>query len=424
MSSVMPLPLTQRSDALQLLLYAPDNRHMARLGSALSARGHIRWVDSRETAPKQLLENLPLSAMVLLDYCGGNAAYSNDLARQLGALRAAVTLVGIGNGGLEQASNLLAAVRSGVRDFIEIDNSAEQMLEVFERVAQMPMAAAPVAAAPAPRPTGRLAVLLGVRPGVGTSTLATHLGALLAGSPQPTADGTQPQSWLLLLDVGQPAADAALYLGVDSRFSYEEALRSVDRIDRTFATSAFAHHSSGLALLGTSSGTLLRKHEPAPLVERLRSVYPLTLCDAGGLPVQLVPDSLLRTAGEIWLVADQAIGSLVSLNQVVRELDARGLLNERVKLIVNRYDPNGGLADHQIAQRFNLPLLATIPDRSRVLRANAGVGRLLTEAAPRDPYLGALNPLLQLLDRRRQAANVPPPAGKSTFGRLANLLGK
>ena len=421
MSSVMPLPLNQSATTLQLVLYAPDNRHIARLGSVLAGHVELRWVDSREVPPRQLLDSASDLAVILLDYCGGNAAYSTDIARQLIAHQGYRSLIGIGTTGPEQVTHLLAAVRSGVRDFIDIDNTTAQMLEVFERVGSLPASAKPVIAPVAEaKPSGRLVVLLGVRAGIGTSTLATHLGALLAGQDPASREHNQHIGQLLLLDLGQPSADAALYLGMESHFSYEEALSNVDRLDRTFAATAFAHHSSGLSLLGNASGTLLKKHEPNALLERLRSVFPTTLCDAGGLPIQLLPTSLLHNATDIWLVADQAIGSLVSLDQTMRELEQRGQRDARLKLIVNRFDANGGLSDVQIAQRFSLPLLATLPDRTRVLRSNAGLGHLLIESAPRDPYLKALLPLLQALDSKHVAAHAP----SSPLSRLANLLGK
>ncbi len=422
MPPVMPLPQTQSHPELNLLLYAPDNRHMARLGAALAGHASLRWVDSRETAPRQLLDGANGPAFVLLDYCGGNAAYSTDVARQLHALQGCPALIGLGSTGPEQAAHLLAAMRAGVCDFIDIDNSPAQMLEVFERVAAAP-GPARAAVLPEVRADGRLILLLGVRPGVGTSTLATHLGVSLAEQNPTSPDIAGLQGWLLLIDLGQPAADAALYLGMESHFGYEEALRNVERMDRTFAGTAFAHHPSGLALLGISSGTLMKKHEPIALLDRLRSVFPLSLCDVGGLPVQLLPTSLLKSASEIWLVTDQAIASLVSLDQTMRELESRGLRDERLQLVVNRFDANGGLADTQIAQRFNLPLLATLPDRARVLRSNAGLGRLLTDAAPRDAYLKALLPLQQRLDRRRATAP-PSTAPASPLARLATLLGR
>ena len=66
MPPVMPLPQTQSHPELNLLLYAPDNRHMARLGAVLAGQANLRWVDSRETNPRQLLEAAASSAFVLL----------------------------------------------------------------------------------------------------------------------------------------------------------------------------------------------------------------------------------------------------------------------------------------------------------------------------------------------------------------------
>src|SRR6218665_3667189 len=111
MPPVMPLPQTHSHPELNLLLYAPDNRHMARLGAVLAGQANLRWVDSRETAPKQLLDGAG-SAFVLLDYCGGNAAYSTDIARQLHAIAGCPALIGLGTTGPEQAAHLLAAMRA------------------------------------------------------------------------------------------------------------------------------------------------------------------------------------------------------------------------------------------------------------------------------------------------------------------------
>jgi pilus assembly protein CpaE len=206
---------------------------------------------------------------------------------------------------------------------------------------------------------------------------------------------------------------------MDSGLGYEEALRSVERIDTTFAGTAFSHHSSNLALLGVTSGTLLSPHDPTALLARLRSVFPLTLCDTGGLPIQHIPPALLKQASEIWLVTDQAIGSLVSIHQTLRELEQRGLRGHELHLLVNRYDPGTGISDEQIAQRFELPLLTTLPERSRSLRSSIGLGRLLTDSSPRDPYVRALAPLLQRLDRRQ-----PSSTPASPVSRLANLLSR
>ncbi len=418
----MPLPPMHQNPKLQLVLYAPDNRHMARLGAALSGHARLAWVDSRDVQPPQLAATAAGAPLVLLDYCGGNASYSSELARQLLASGCPLPMVGVGSEGPEQAHHLLVAMRAGVRDFIDIDNDAAQMLEVFDRVAAQTVPSPAVAAtpaAPAAAPDGRLVLLHGVRPGVGASMLAVHLGAQLAAQLGHPGSGGQRGNQVLLLDLGQPHGDGALYLGMESHFGYEEALRHVERIDATFATTALAHHASGLALLGMAGTALPPVHEPTALLKQLRGIFPFALADSGGLPMSQVPSALLRQAHEIWLVADQGIGTLVSLDQAVRDLEQRELRDDRLHLVVNRYDPDGGLSDRQIAERFGLPLLATVPERSRALRSSTGLGRLLTESAPRDPYVRALQPLLQHLAGGRDAAPIVSP-----IARLASLLGR
>lgn len=415
MSSVMPLPTSLPSTELLLVLYAPDNRYMARLGSILAGHGQLRWVDSRESTPRVLLDQLGDSAVVLLDYSGFNATYSTELAKQLSAIGASA-MVGVADGP-EQGAHVLSAVRAGVRDFIDIDSGNTQILEILHRVTAQAAPPKPVlVSAPAPVSQGRFVILLGARAGMGTTTLAAHVASQLALHISPPGTTEKPNSSkVLLLDLGQPTGDGALYLGIDSQFSYEEALRNVDRIDPTFAGSALAHHGSNLAVLGVSSGTLLAPHEPASLLSRLRAVFPLTLCDVGGMPIQHVPTSLLKQATEIWVITDQAIGSLVSLDQAMRDLAQRGCRDERLKLVINRYDSGSGLSDDQIAQRFELPLLATLPDRTRTLRTSSGMGQLVTESAPRDPYARATFLLVQHLDRRSLGQ---PPASTSRFAHL------
>jgi len=131
-------------------------------------------------------------------------------------------------------------------------------------------------------------------------------------------------------------------------------------------------------------------------MQRLRGVFGTVLCDLGGVPVRQVPRSLLNGADEIWLVADPAIGTLVSLDQVLKHLDAIGSRDARLQLVINRHHQGGGLGPAQIADRFGLPLLAALPCCER-LRTSANHGHLLLHDAPRAPYLRALAPLLARL---------------------------
>ncbi|WP_426701290.1 AAA family ATPase [Rhodanobacter sp. Col0626] len=387
-------PKRQPEPGVELLFYSPDEKRAHRLSARLRNLASVRWADTRTAMSTVSPPPQRGSPLVLLDYSPDTVEESSALARRLMSRAPGVSLIGVGSTREDQAVGVLAALRVGVHDFLDLDATDDEIRTLLTHV-QVQIPPAPVTLAPAPRARGRMVVLLGVRPGVGTSTLAAHLGALaLPCAPAPAPAERQA----LLLDLGRPAGDVSLYLGVESGFHYDDALRSARRIDATLIRTALGHHISRLLLLSQAAGTLEPPRADADLetlIGHLREHVDALLCDVGGLAVTQIPAVLLREADEIWLIADQAIGSVVSLDAALRELERLGLRDQRLSLVINRYDEDSGVPAVQIAERFKLPLLAVLPERARVLRGSANQGQLLHQVAPRDPYVRALKPLLE-----------------------------
>ncbi|WNH47194.1 fimbrial protein [Stenotrophomonas aracearum] len=405
---------------LTLVLYAPARELALVLEARLPVGLHVHWQDS--ALPPAALEVHRRSGpcVVLLDFRRDAAAASGDLARSLQRTLPDLPLVAVGSTAPGQDEGIVAAVRTGLRDILDLESTTADIDSVLRRAAALsaPSPRAPVQAAP----QAQLVLLLGVRAGVGCSTLAAHLGVLAQQCSSGDADDTSgellPTATTLLLDLGQPAGDTALYLNLDSQFHVEDALRHASLIDGTLARTAMARHGGGLTLLGQAAGSDGGPiPDPAVLVQRLRTVFDTVLCDLGGLALRQVPRSLFNSADAIWLVADQAIGTLVSLDLALKQLEAMGLRDDRVQLLINRYQEDDGLVPAQIAGRFGLPLLATLPDCHR-LRGSANHGHLLLQDAPRDPYVRALAPLLLHLDHA--AAQTAP---RSWREKLALALG-
>ncbi|MFC5743251.1 AAA family ATPase [Dyella tabacisoli] len=393
-------PISKLEPGVTLLFYSPDEKRAQRLAARLRSLASVHWEDSRIFSPERWAQQQQGQRLVLLDYARDNADASTALAHQLSALTPDIPLLGVGSTAADRATGVLAALRAGVRDFVDMDATDEEIRTLLNHVLQ-PATPSSKHPAAAPRKRGRLMILLGVRPGVGTSTLAAHLGVL--AMPAITAidaatDTTSPQA--LLLDLGHPAGDAALYLGLAGDFHYGDALRHADRIDPTLIRTALPHHASHLALLSQAPDApepLADNIEASVLIDRLLNISSLLLCDLGGQPCGQIPSSLLRAADEIWLIADQGIASVVSLNSCLRQLEQLQVRDQRLSLIINRHDEECGIGARQIADRFELPLLATLPDRAHALRTCANQGLLLHQTAPRDPYIRALSPLLAKL---------------------------
>lgn len=399
----------------QIALYAPDNRMLSAL-ACIEGLENVSWIDSREMDPAKLLARLPGLQLVLLDYTGSNASYSQALAVAVSMLPSPPPMLGVGAiaEGPQQSAQLLAAIRAGVRDFIDLAAPLNDVQDILRRVRREfranPNLGGPIVSERLP--DGDLILLIGVRPGMGTSTLAAHLTTRLAAIRR--KENPQDHS-LLLLDFGLPAGDGALYLGVEGGFHMEDALRSISRIDATFATSALPRHESGTSVLSRTS-SVFPAEETSTLVQRLRCLYQIVVCDLGGVDIGSIPTSLLLSARETWLVTDQSIGALLSLDRCLQSLEQRGARDERLQLVLNRHDEGFGLTPEQISNRFSLPMLAVLPERSRQIRSAASIGRLLHEQNPSDPYLSALGGLLGRLSPTEAGASASPLA------RLANYM--
>jgi pilus assembly protein CpaE len=396
---------------MDLSFYSPDEGRAQRLAARLCDLASVHWEDSRRFSAERWLQHQPRRQLLLLDFAADATSASMALARQLASIAPDVALFGVGSTGTDRASGVLCALRAGVRDYIDMDAGDDELAALLHKALQQAPAGAGQTG-PAPAPHGQLVVLLGVRPGMGTSTLAAHLGtravtAVAAGAP------ASETSRALLLDLGHPKGDTALYLGVSSNFHYEDALRNAHRIDSTLIHTALPHHATGLTVMTQPAGSADPGHDSSEsrlLVKRLLGMFELVLCDVGGMEVQHIPSGILTAADQIWLIADQAIASVVSLDNCLRELERLGLRDQRLSLVVSHHDTNCVIAATRLADRFQLPLLANLPNRQRALRASANQGLLLQQVAPKDPYLKALTPLLARLRICAQSVRETPTA--------------
>jgi pilus assembly protein CpaE len=216
-----------------------------------------------------------------------------------------------------------------------------------------------------------------------------------------------------LLDLGVPIGDSQIMLETRGSYSFAEAVRNQHRLDLTLVQTALPRHASGLALLALpSSVSELREltHAAAvAVIQRLRSLFDVQVIDLGGFASAEFVAQVAAASDECLLVCDQAAPSVVSGLEVARSLRARNL---RPQLVVNKADDRVAPLPAQIAERLELPLLATLPRRHVALLQATNTGRLLSDTAPNDPYSVALHGLIaRLLPDAAPTAAAPATPG-------------
>ncbi|KAG1398650.1 hypothetical protein G6F59_013444 [Rhizopus arrhizus] len=154
---------------MNLVLYGMDRELLPRLAAKLPPTTTLHWQDSNAPTSAQDLQRGGQS-LVLLDFRPEHAAASSALAQQLQQTQPDLVLGAVGATSAGQVEGVVIALRAGLRDVLDLDSDNAGIEAALRRALSPRPTASPQLAHKA-----RLIVLLGVRAGVGTSTLAAHL---------------------------------------------------------------------------------------------------------------------------------------------------------------------------------------------------------------------------------------------------------
>jgi pilus assembly protein CpaE len=226
-------------------------------------------------------------------------------------------------------SDLLEAMRMGVNEWVVEPLVHDDLAAAIRRVAS-PVTVAPV---------GKMFAILGAKGGVGATTVAVNLAtSMTIASKEAT----------LLIDMHPSDGDAAVFLGVDPRFSLTDALENIDRLDETYLRSLIATTPSGADLLASSHRAATSAFE----VSRLRRLLDLSLTMYRHVIVdcpRMHPAVLdaVDGASQIVVVANQELPALRSATRLVTSLRQR-CGPDRVKVALTRFDPKGEISRSDI----------------------------------------------------------------------------
>lgn len=385
---------------------------------ASQQEAHVRWladtlvsagaVERATLDPAVLAQRIAglNPSLVFIDFSGGTAAAS-IAAAAVRASHPGLPIVALGS--LAQPESTLAALRAGVRDFIDVSAPAEDALRTTRGLLAH-------VGEPASR-HGKLVALLGARAGMGVSTLAANLAVWLQKHAAAPGEGAEPAGaapvarQTALLDLGLPAGDGALFLNTRCEFHFVDAVHNLRRIDRTFVNTALTRHASGVALttLPPDLGGLrdVSYASCAGLLNRFRAFFDQQVVDLGGFTNREFVAQIVALADEAWLVCDQGVASIVAAADLLADLRDSGVDIDRVRLVVNQYDAALTLTPAQIATRLGLSLVGTLPSRRVAIGQAANQGRLIVDVAERDPYVRALESLAARLPGVSVRASAP-----------------
>jgi pilus assembly protein CpaE len=252
---------------------------------------------------------------------------------------------------------MLEAMRAGVTECVHDPVSPRELEDAVRRVL----------VDRTPESTGQIVAFVGAKGGVGTTTLAVNTAAALA-----RAGGDA-----LMIDLHVGCGDAAVYLGVEPRFSIVDAIENLHRVDDAFFKTLVEKSKAGVDLLGPSDRLL----QGGVDANRLRTVlefaarkYRFTVLDVPRSDISAL--DVLETASAIVIVTTQDLPALRHAGRLAHALRTR-YGGSRVTAVVNRFDRQAEIGHDDVERAIGTTVKHLIPSDYRTATHALNTGRPL-----------------------------------------------
>ncbi len=227
--------------------------------------------------------------------------------------------------------------------------------------APAPVAAAPVAAAPAqvqtPAPavngakkTARLVSVLGLRGGVGTTTVAVNMASAL----------TRMRKRTCLVDLSPSVGHVAMQLRQNPDPNWEDLGANPDQRQ---VGKLMAKHASGLYTLSAPPKAQQRGLQSgafAKVNDVLGSYFSDIVLDCSPWLDEATIASLRQSAYIVMVLAPD-MGSIVTLRGTLTALKELGLDQSRFRFVLNNISPDPMMTRSAVEQRLNMQMHAEVP---------------------------------------------------------------
>lgn len=253
---------------------------------------------------------------------------------------------------------MLEAMRSGINECVTEPLSEQSLAAAIGRVSAQKQ----------PDANGDVYAFIGAKGGIGTTTLAVNAATALAKRER-----------TLLIDLHATGGDAAVFLGVEPRFSVSDALENIHRLDESVFKSLTVTTSARIDLLastGHTTGWSLDAKRLRPLFELVRRLYRYVVVDCPRSDGAVM--EALEGATRIVLVTNQELATLKNGSRLSSMLRQRYGGN-RVMVVANRFDAGADISHQDIERVLGTTIKHAIPNdyRASIEALTAGTPLIL-----------------------------------------------
>jgi len=372
-----------RSPKLLVLDQTDDlSRQARRVTAALRPRPDVAWCDGFEAFHKMATDAEPFDVLL-----AGPLVSEEDGLEQLRHLRErspdARLILAVDDW---PGASLRDTVRAGALDILRLPVDDKELLEAIEQALELrPVPAPQPVNDPGPEQPGTVIAVISATGGCGKTFFATNLAYHLRVRHQKRA---------CLIDLDLQFGELATALRLKPRYTIND-LASHD-IDQDELVQRFedhlVQHDSGIHLLAApndpADADAIEAGDVVRVVDAARSRFDYVVIDTGAVlsdPALAVLDH----ADEIFAIATLDLPSVRTLGVLLSTLKKLKVPSERVKLLLNKVEPDVGIDVAGVSQYFPQGFSMVIP-YGREVNRSLNMGQPVLVYAPRGEVSKAL----------------------------------
>lgn len=268
----------------------------------------------------------------------------------------------------DNTQHLRSAMRAGCRDLAHPRNDAERIIEL---VAQLSGQGA------GGENLGEVIGVLGCRGGIGVTSIAVGLSSLLA---------EDKRNACVLIDVDQAGGDLLAAVDVGGKYTTQDLLQSLDRLDVAKIRNAVVRRESGVWVLPQPEEDLdtmtVTEHDVGPLIATVRRAFTHVVIDMGHAFTEAGRE-LVKDLSTVIVVADQEIITLRSAVRRLRLLRSMGVEADHIQVVLSRYNSKRKPYKEEIAAQLGQEIAATIASDYDSVAGALNRGVSVVKHAPR-----------------------------------------
>ncbi|MGV3485205.1 MAG: AAA family ATPase [Planctomycetaceae bacterium] len=288
---------------------------------------------------------------------------------------------------------ILRAIRAGAREFLTLPLSEDELESALTRVSLQKFGSAD-----SKRGSCEVIAVAGATGGVGSTSVASNMGCILA---------SEPGKSVALLDLDLALGDADVFLNVIPDYTLADVVQNVARLDIQLLKKSLTKHASGLYLLPRP----VELHDTnAITAESLRKVIGLLKASFTHLIVDLskgysnVDMSVMEAANKVLLVTQLDLPCLRNVVRLMMSFEEIEGLKQKIEIVVNRAGLDSGqISLKKAKETIGREIYALLPNDYRTMVSVRNNGVPLITQAPKAPITMAMREMVAKLGGENQA---------------------